>query len=434
MQKSKKEKCISSAQIDRHINELLAELRLEDGTIRSYENVELLFRRRLGTQHLAFSKNRGHLQCVYEQMTRELAAADAQGLEDLVCLQPTHELASAFDEMITKVFFDERVSSVAYGDDSEVYIGSINLRLYAFLLLWLSATSKRRVGDELTGLSVCGSSSLGKTRAIDVLISQVSKTIALDAGGIGRYELEPQHTTIFYNDVDIRSILGRRSELKTFKNACRSELSNIKVHSKTKALPPVFTIITTNDCFHKHIFEGRTFPATKVTHRGISKDEMREHARAAKLRVVELRVHRRAKLTPSAVHAIQTPHSCRLGLYSAVLKQLAALSTPPKPVSPFLLPMTFAALRKFTHDFANNGQVYKPPNEYLALLLAKIDRVEARVCPSATPQRQAPGNENHEVRLIGKSLLEEPVAAASDTSSLSSISPCPNGPLAHICL
>lgn len=162
--------------------------------------------------------------------------------------------------------------------------------------------------------------------------------------------------------------------------------------------------------FHTHTFGRKVWRASAVKRRGVSKDspeadELEEHETAVRNRVLEIRLFVRPKLDSFTVNAPQDPTNCKMGLYSAMMKELSKEKKTINPASHFFLPLLFEALRRNAREFSEISQNYKPPEIFEELLLAKIKEIEEVITPPL-PLHLSEHN-TEQARLTGCSILED---------------------------
>lgn len=116
--------------------------------------------------------------------------------------------------------------------------------------------------------------------------------ICQDSRGVGRYSDVGSATTFYYSDVSLSDVLGRKEDVTVTKHVLRgvstattnSDASHFKIyyhffqepfatksHGSAQNLPPVFGVLSTNECFFTHRHEGVVVVATKIEKRGVDK-------------------------------------------------------------------------------------------------------------------------------------------------------------------
>jgi len=102
-------------------------------------------------------------------------------------------LIQNYESLVRGMIFEPKYSSIATMD-AETFVGdsSVNLRIYYAMTLLLSCTTKRILNDGILALSLSGNTGCGKSKLLDCLLSQVSRKITFDAGGVGRYLCESE--------------------------------------------------------------------------------------------------------------------------------------------------------------------------------------------------------------------------------------------------
>jgi len=161
--------------------------------------------------------------------------------------------------------------------------------------------------------------------------------------------------------------------------------------------------------FHTHTFGKKIWRASAVQRRGISKDsaeaaELAAHEYAVRARVLEIRLFVRPNLDTFTVNAPQDPLNCKMGIYSALIKELSKEKSTINCVSPFFLPLLIESLRVNAKEFSSISQNYKPPAEFEELLLEKIKEIEEVVMPPLPLQLL--GDDGDMDKITGYSILE----------------------------
>ena len=112
----------------------------------------------------------------------------------------------------------------------------------------------------------------------------------------------------------------------------------------------------------------------------------------------------RPNLDTFTVNAPQDPLNCKMGIYSALIKELSKEKSTINCVSPFFLPLLFESLKRNAKEFSSISQNYKPPEEFEELLLEKINEIEEVVMPPLPLQLLEDGEDMDQI--TGCSILE----------------------------
>ena len=228
--------------------------------------------------------------------------------------------------------------TVTYNYDNKGALGDLSPQLYVICLFLASISARRSPNDGLIMAVLAGRSSRGKSRILDPFTS-TCKLVATESSGVGRYQLDNSHFSIYWHDVTYAK-LTTNSEINIVKNALRGEPAATKIRNKTVSLPPSYGYLSSNENLWQHIHKtSMTLPS--FTGGGAS----REHIVALKARLIECFFLRRSPNVDTDVFYYNiTLEQARAALSALVLKEFKTLRHPLKVPSPTLLKACFQGM------------------------------------------------------------------------------------------
>lgn len=228
--------------------------------------------------------------------------------------------------------------TVSYNYDNKSALGDLPPKLYVICLFLASISARRSQNDGLIMAVLAGRSSRGKSRILDPF-TDTCKLVATDSKGVGRYQLDESHLSIYWHDVTYAK-LTTNSEINIVKNALRGEPAATKVRNKTVSLPPSYGYLSSNENLWQHIHKSSmTLPS--FAGGGASK----EHIIALKARLIECFFLRRSPNVDTDVFFYNiTLEQARSALSALVLKEFKGLRHPLKVPSPTLLKACFQGM------------------------------------------------------------------------------------------
>jgi len=215
------------------ITSLLENIRTEQGKVKAYDQIESEFCTAVGKQPIVFARYKSTLSASYALRVREIEqAAEIEHRNRLFRNSCAH--IRNFETLLQATLFSES-TSYGFAGNLKTFIGQCSPSLYFLLYLFLSASGRRRYNcDGLLSICLSGRSSLGesfrvtssfaqskrsfsvfpgKSRLLDVLLSgQSVKSISWDSPGVGRFQVDPSTTTLFYNDIKISDLVTQNRE------------------------------------------------------------------------------------------------------------------------------------------------------------------------------------------------------------------------------
>lgn len=137
------------------------------------------------------------------------------------------------------------------------------------------------------------------------------------------------------------------------------------------------------------------------------------HTFPHRMRVIEVRLFNRPKLSDNVIHGHKDLTVCRMGLFRVLMKLL--IRNGDKPIyckSPFFLPMLFAILKSLARDYSLLAQNKLPPDQCEELLLERIELMSQAV----SPRVESAGDEGEcsDDDKAGLSMLEDEDEEESD--------------------
>lgn len=114
--------------------------------------------------------------------------------------------------------------------------------------LALATWCKRQADDGMLGLMLNGQAGVGKSSMLATIPYQ--KRVAADAGGVGRFYIGANQTTLVFNDWTWAQLLQTENSIH-IRNVALGELASVKVHSTTKDVHASWLIVTSNDYLHQ---------------------------------------------------------------------------------------------------------------------------------------------------------------------------------------
>jgi len=142
--------------------------------------------------------------------------------------------------------------NVSFQTNNKDLLKNISIRDYFTLVFWAMNTCKRQAGDNLLQLIVCGKSSCGKSVIFENPIQQISHNMTTDPG-VGRF-LTKSKSTLLLHDCNIE-ILVKGKDVDKLKSITRTEPINVKTHSKTQPIFPLYVMVTSNKHLYVHRFK-----------------------------------------------------------------------------------------------------------------------------------------------------------------------------------
>ena len=349
--------------VDNAITKVLEKCFSAQGPVKSCQEGKLLFASEVANHVVYFNKVRT-FELAYDAQLAKVVTADMKPIAQTMPSSLT--LSLLYIDLIRNTILDSKITTVAFS--AKEAVGTVPPRIYVLCNLMASISATRSYNDNLLAVLFSGASSTGKSKLLHSFTC-LSKVIAYDAQGVGRYGIDASHKSIYYHDVSFNLLTGK-SEFPIVKNILRGERASVKVNKITLHLIPTYVYITSNDVLFPHFLEG-SYGVVKQLATGDTGLE-NENLQALKNRIIEVRFYKKGKVNPRVFDYDINLFQAKAALAALLLMEFKNLKHPMAVGCPTLFPAVLQGIRSV---MANCAEILSISDTYLSSIIDKYEKM-----------------------------------------------------------
>jgi hypothetical protein len=192
------------------------------------------------------------LPIIKTYITEEYNSAMHSGLATVTLPdEPIQLMAKRYFRCFKTFIESENCISFATGNKNFDANSRVTLRDLFVLTLFAMVTCKRTKNDNMLQLILSGITSCGKSTLFENVLMQGAHSLATE-GGCGRFDVGKKNVLLLH-DINLRYLVGS-PDTEKFKTLCRTETTNVKIHSTTITVPAIFLFATMNQRLQNHTY------------------------------------------------------------------------------------------------------------------------------------------------------------------------------------